>query len=221
MSRLPLLAPLGAAVFTLAWIVLGAVSPGYRLFDLVIEPYSPVSQPVSGLGLGVTGPWMNAAFVLGGILIVAGALGVRRAAPRGRLATVALALAALTGVGMIIDGLFTLESVMLHLAGFLLAIPVPAVGFLLGGIALRRDAPRLGGLLVVAGVAALALFGWFMVIFDPYSAGSGAGYAGVVQRLVITVVLGAWAMIGVSAWRRLRAVENARRDAATIPTMAG
>ena len=68
--RPAILAPLGAALFTVSWAVLSAVSPGYRLFDLVIEPYDPVSQPISGLGRGVTGPWMNTAFVVGGLLQV-------------------------------------------------------------------------------------------------------------------------------------------------------
>jgi hypothetical protein len=196
MTRLPLLAPLGAAVFTLAWIVLGAISPGYRLFDLVIEPYSPVSQPVSGLGLGVTAPWMNAAFVVGGALILGGAVGVKRRLPRTRLATAGLVVAALTGVGMIIDGVFTLESVLLHLVGFLLAIPAAGIGFVLLGLALRRERPRLGILLLATGPLVIALFVWFMAIFDPYSAGDNVGYAGLVQRLVITVVLAVWTVLG-------------------------
>ena len=51
---------------SLAWFVLGFLSPGYTIFGTVIAPYSPISQPISGLGLGTTGPFMNAAFVLGG-----------------------------------------------------------------------------------------------------------------------------------------------------------
>lgn len=204
MTLLPLLAPLGAALFTIAWFVLGFVSSGYRLFDLVIEPYSPISQPVSGLGLGSTGPWMNAAFIVGGLLLLAGAVGVVHAYRGSRAARVGLVLAALTGVGMVIDGLFTLESVMLHLTGFLLAIPVPAVGFLIAGIALRRIDRPLAVVLIVAGPLALALFGWFMAIFDPYSAGDNTGIAGLVQRILITVVLGTWSVFGVAAWRRAR-----------------
>lgn len=46
---------------------LGFLSPGYTLWGTHIAPYSPVSQPVSGLGLGPTAPFMNAAFVLSGI----------------------------------------------------------------------------------------------------------------------------------------------------------
>ena len=41
----------GPALFTLAWIVLGFLNPGYTLFGIRIEPYSPISQPSSGLGL--------------------------------------------------------------------------------------------------------------------------------------------------------------------------
>jgi heme/copper-type cytochrome/quinol oxidase subunit 4 len=213
MPRLALLAPLGSLLFTAAWLVLGAISPGYRLFDLVIEPYSPISQPVSGLGLGVTGPWMNAAFVIGGLLLIAGALGVRRAMPRTRLATAGLVLSAFAGVGMVIDGIFTLESVMLHLLGFLLAVPLAAVGFVLLGVATRGDSGRLAAALVLAGVATVALFVWFMAIFDPYTAGANTGYAGLVQRILITVVLAAWTMLGVTAWRR-RALPRSREHVA-------
>src|SRR3712207_5091025 len=66
----------GPAVFTLAWFVLGFLSPGYTLFGTLIAPYSPISQPISGLGLGPTGPFMNAAFVLGGLVLLAGVAGI-------------------------------------------------------------------------------------------------------------------------------------------------
>lgn len=207
LGRLALLAPLGAFLFTLAWFVLGLVSPGYRLFDLVIEPYSPISQPISGLGLGVTGPWMNAAFVIGGALVFTGTLGATTLVPRTGFARVALALVSLVGVGMIVDGLFTLESVMLHLAGFLLAVPLPAVGFVLAGIVLRRIRPLIATWLVVAGSAALVLFAVFMVIFDPYTAGSGEGVAGLVQRVLVTLVLATISMVGLAAFSGRRVVE--------------
>jgi hypothetical membrane protein len=207
LARLGLLTPIGAALFTLAWFVLGLVSPGYRLFDLVIEPYSAISQPVSGLGLGVTGPWMNAAFVLGGILVLVGMLGVAVSWPRTRLGIASLVLVSLVGVGMIVDGVFTLESVLLHLVGFLLAVVLPAIGFVLAGIALRRTRRRLSTLLLVAGPLALALFVVFQVIFDPYSAGDDIGVAGLVQRLLITVVLASVSVLGLAAFRGTRAVD--------------
>ena len=194
-------APLGAGVFTVGWLVLGFLSPGYRLFDLVIEPYSPVAQPISGLGLGETGPLMNAAFILGGLFLLAGTIGIAFSWPRTRLARVPLVLIGLSGVGLIVDGVFTLESVMLHLVGFLLAAPLPAVGFVLGGIALRRVHPRRAKLLGIAGVTALVLFTIFQIIFDPYSAGDNAGVAGLVQRALATVVVGTIGVLGIVAAR--------------------
>ncbi|MFD2354770.1 hypothetical protein ACFSTC_44170 [Nonomuraea ferruginea] len=62
----------GPALFALSWVVLGLVSPGYTLFGHRFTGYSPISQPVSGLGMGVTGPFMNAAFVVTGLMLIAG-----------------------------------------------------------------------------------------------------------------------------------------------------
>src|SRR5215213_11752213 len=59
----------GPVLFTLAWFVLGFLTSGFTIFDTVIEPYSPASQPISGLELGYTAPFMNAAFLLSGILL--------------------------------------------------------------------------------------------------------------------------------------------------------
>jgi hypothetical protein len=67
----------GPVLFTLAWLVLGFLSPGYTIYGTRIAPYSPISQPVSGLGMGVTAPYMNAAFVFGaGLLTMIGVVGV-------------------------------------------------------------------------------------------------------------------------------------------------
>src|SRR5216683_3384927 len=83
----PLAAVAGPALMTLAWSVLGFLSPGYSLWGTRIAPYSAISQPLSGLGLGPTGPFMNAAFIVSGLLIIAGAFGVFQLIPEmsGRL----------------------------------------------------------------------------------------------------------------------------------------
>ena len=203
-SRLALLVPAGAILFTLAWLILGAVSPGYELFGHVISPYSWISQPVSGLGLGVTGPWMNAAFIVGGVLVLAGTLATARGwTRRGGLAVTGFALMTLTGVGMIVCGVFTLESMMLHLLGFLLAVPLPAVGFILAGAALRRTDRRLAAVGIAGGATALVLFAVFMAIFDASGAGGNEGVAGLVQRLLILVALATQSalVVGVSRLR--------------------
>jgi len=75
-QKLALGAILGPVVFTLGWLVLGFISPGYTMWGVHVAPYSAISQPLSGLGLGPTGPLMNADFIVSGLLIVAGVVGV-------------------------------------------------------------------------------------------------------------------------------------------------
>src|SRR5213592_695348 len=65
----------GPVLFTVAWFVLGLLSPGFTIFGTKIAPYSPVSAGISGLGLGPTAPFMNAAFVLNGLLLAVGVVG--------------------------------------------------------------------------------------------------------------------------------------------------
>jgi hypothetical membrane protein len=130
----------GPVLFTLAWFVLGFLSPGFTIFGTVIEPYSPVSQPISGLGLGSTAPFMNAAFVLSGILLMAGVIGVfQTTTASGRPAArwACAALLALSPLGLVIAGIFTLEDPLPHLIGFLLATGTPVLSFLAAGFFLR------------------------------------------------------------------------------------
>src|ERR1700686_5484015 len=129
----------GPVLFTLGWFLLGFVSPGYTMWGTRIAPYSAISQPLSGLGLGRTGPFMNAVFILSGLLMVAGAVGVFRSiAELGPAARwVCTALLALPGLGALIDGLFTLEHFFLHFIGFSLAL-TEVVGFPVIGYLLRR-----------------------------------------------------------------------------------
>jgi hypothetical membrane protein len=202
-ARLAFLMPLGALLFTVAWLVLGAISPGYTLFGHTISPYSWVSQPVSGLGLGVTAPWMNTAFVAGGILVLVGTLSTAPAWRRlGGLGTTAFVLTALMGVGMVVCGVFTLESMMLHLLGFALSVPLPAIGFLFAAAALRRVDRALALTGLVGGILALALFTTFQVIFDASGAGGNEGVAGLVQRALILTVFATQAVLVVGIARR-------------------
>lgn len=188
--RFSILALIGALVFTLAWIVLGVISPGYELFGDTIEPYSWISQPVSGLGLGVTAAWMNTAFVLSGILVTTGVLSTVSAwRPRGRAGRTAVVFMSFMGLGMIMCGVFTLESMMLHLTGFLLAVPLPTIGLFLAALSLRRDSPRLALSACASGLVALVLFVVFMAVFEPIDAGGNHGIAGLLQRALIVVAM--------------------------------
>jgi heme/copper-type cytochrome/quinol oxidase subunit 4 len=115
----------------------------------------------------------------------------------------AFVLMTLTGVGMIVCGVFTLESMMLHLLGFLLAVPLPAVGFILAGAALRRTDRRLAVVGIAGGAVTLGLFAVFMAIFDASGAGGNEGVAGLVQRLLILVALATQSalVVGISRHR--------------------
>jgi Protein of unknown function (DUF998) len=186
----------GPALFTLAWLVLGFLSPGYTLFGTLIAPYSPISQPISGLGLGPTGVYMNTAFVLSGLVLLAGVAGIFqtvRASGRRPAGRAWAALLALSPLGLVVAGSFTLEAVMPHLLGFLLATGTPVASFLITGLFLR-DIPgwrRFGTWLLLGSPLTLVLLVGFFLTFDPASAGANVGMAGLVQR-VLAIEVHAW-----------------------------
>jgi hypothetical membrane protein len=205
--RLALGAVAGPALLTLAWLVLGFLSPGYTLFGTLIAPYSPISQPISGLGLGPTGAFMNTAFVLGGLLLLAGVAGiVQTVRPSGRrpAGRVSAALLALSPLGLVVAGSFTLEAVMPHLLGFLLASGTPVASFLTTGRFLRGIPGwrRFGTWLLLGSPLTLVLLVGFFLTFDPAAAGANVGMAGLVQR-VLAVEVHAWFVaMGWLAYRR-------------------
>jgi hypothetical protein len=187
-------AVVGPILFTLGWFVLGFISPGYTMWGARIAPYSVISQPLSGLGLGPTGPLMNATFVLSGLLIVAGAAGIFRSIPRLSPAArwAGTVLLALPGLGAVVDGVFTLEHFFLHFVGFSLALTT-VVGFPIIGLLLRRVAGwrRLGSWLIVAGPVTLALTALYFVTFTPTIEGVQHGVAGLTERMLV-IELQAW-----------------------------
>ena len=197
----------GPVLFTLAWFVLGFLSPGFTIFGTVIEPYSPVSQPISGLGLGFTAPFMNAAFVLSGILLMAGVIGVFQTMtasglPAARWACAALL--ALSPLGLVIAGIFTLEDPLPHLIGFLLATGTPVLSFLAAGFFLRGIPRwrRFGTWLLVGSPLTLLLVVLFFLTFDQAAIVAGDGVAGLTQRILAVEVLAWFVAMGWLAFRR-------------------
>ena len=184
-------AVIGPILFTLAWIILGFISPGYPLWNLWIAPYSAISQPISGLGLGITAPYMNAAFILTGVLTIAGAIGIYRniseegATKRWRY----ILLLALPGLGTIMDGVFNLESMMLHNLGFLLVLSV-IVSFPIIGSQLRNIPgwQQFGRRLILGGPLTLVLAVLYFATFNPEASGAGIGIGGLTQRLLIVQI---------------------------------
>jgi len=194
MQRLAFGAIAGPVLFTLGWLVLGFISPGYTMWGVHVAPYSAVSQPVSGLGLGPTGPFMNAVFILSGLLIITGAVGVvatiHELSPLARwTCTILLAL---PGLGGVIDGIFTFEKFLPHFFGFGLALTT-VVGFPAIGLILRRlpSWRKFGTWLIVAGPLTLALAVLYFMTFTPTIEGIKHGVAGLTERILV-LELDAW-----------------------------
>src|SRR5262245_16050975 len=196
----------GPALFTLAWFILGFLSPGYTLYGTHIAPYSPISQPISGLGLGPTALYMNAAFVLSGLLIIAGVVGIFQGIQEiGALARWSCTvLLALSGVGAVVVGIFTLESFLVHFVGVLLAIATPVLSFLVSGLVLRRVPRwrRFGSWLLLGSPLTLALLVLFFATFNPVAAGANLGVSGLTQRILAVEIHAWYVAMGSLAFRR-------------------
>jgi hypothetical protein len=196
---------LGPLVFTLAWLWLGAVSPGYTIFGVHIAPYSPIAQPISGLGLGVTGPYMNGAFVLSGLSMLVGVAGIYTALPsRSALRWLCAALLALTPLGVILAGLFNLESPMLHYVGALLGLGSPVLSFLMTGLVLRGSPGwrRLGTGLLLASPISLVLLVVFFASFEQATTAANQGIAGLTQRVLVLEEFVWFVALGWHAYKR-------------------
>jgi hypothetical protein len=196
----------GPALFTLAWFILGFVSPGYTAWGTWIGPYSPISQSISGLGLGITAPFMNTAFVLCGLFLLAGVVGIFQAIREiGTLARWSCTvLLALTALGLVMDGIFTLQSFFLHFVGFGVGCGTPVLSFLVIGLLLRRVQRwrRFGNWLLLASPLTLALLVLFLLTFSPTVAGTQTGVAGLTERILVVEVLAWFVAVGWLAFRR-------------------
>lgn len=197
----------GPLLFAAAWFTLGFVSPGYTIFGNRVAPYSPISQPISGLGLGITALFMNTAFVLSGILLAAGIVVIRqifRTLYQPGIRWFHTALLLLSPLGLMIDGIFTLEAVFPHLIGFLLATASPVISFLVLGLFLRGKPGwrRFGNGLLLASPLTLILVILFFLTFDPMASGSNTGIAGLIQRILVIEVHAWFAALGWLAFKR-------------------
>jgi hypothetical membrane protein len=203
---LALCAVVGPIGFTLAWVVLGFVSPGYTAWGITFAPYSPIVQPISGLGLGPTAPYMNAAFVLCGIFLLIGVVGIflsiREIGAVARWS--GAALLALSALGVAMCGVFTLETFLLHFIGVGVGVGAAALGFFVTGLALRRVPRwrRFGNWLLVAGPLTLALIILMQVTFDQAAIIAGQGIAGLTERILIIDVVAWFAALGWLTFRR-------------------
>jgi hypothetical membrane protein len=170
----------GPIFFVAAWSILGALRPRYSL----------VSQPISGLGVGPNAAWMNGAFALMGFLIIVGVIGIFQRIPEmGPVARwTCTVLFGLSGVGSIMCGAFTWRAAPLaHVISVGIAVVVPAFGFLVAGLVLRRIPAwrRFGGWLTLAFPLSLALLFLSAATFSIPSVEAGVGVAGLTERLAV------------------------------------
>src|SRR5262249_23714804 len=199
-------AVIGPILFTVAWIMLGAISPGYTAWGISFAPYSPIVQPISGLGLGPTAPYMNAAFVLCGILLLVGVVGIFLSLTEiGSVARwICAVLLTISALGIAMCGVFTLETFFLHLIGVGLGFVGAALGFFATGLALRRVPRwrRFGNWLVLAGPLTLALIILSQATFDQAAIIAGRGIAGLTERILVVEVVAWFVALGWVAYRR-------------------
>ncbi len=155
----------------------------------VTTRYSLVANNISDLGRATCGPFslgtyhtevcsplhtvMNGTFVVVGLLLVVGAVALRRAWPPRRLTSVGIVLLALAGAGQVLAGLSPEDANGgLHILGAPFGIPLPPIAILLLAASVGpvdRVVVVLSVTLGVAGVVALAL-----MIAAPWLLGMGA-----------------------------------------------
>ena len=203
---LALCAAAGHILFTLSWLVLGLLSPGFTMFGIVIKPYSALATPISGLGLGLTAPFMNAAFILSGLLVLVGVVGIfHRIQDLSSAARWScIVLFALSPLGMMLDGIFTIESFLPHMSGYLLAAGTPVLSFLVLGLLFRQLSrwKTAGNWFVLASPLTLFLLLLSLVTFDQNAVIGGYGIAGLTERILCVELAAVFSALSWLAYRR-------------------
>lgn len=199
----------GPVLFAIAWIVLGVLQPATKTDYGVMGGISgAISNPISGLGVGPHAQLFNAAFVLCGMMLLAGVIGVFQiimSSARPAVRRTSTALMAISPIGLAMAGIFTLQSsVALHTVAAGLLFYVPVVGFLVTGIFLRRIPrhQRLGALLLVASPLTLVLVLLYSSTFDVATIVAGHGIAGLTERVLLVEIHAIYVALGFSALRR-------------------
>lgn len=183
---LGLSAAVGGIGPTILYLVLGALRPGY----------DPVRQQISVLGTGSEGFWMNAGFVLAGLLVITGMIGfglalAPRMQPRPRAAVITLL--ALPAFGLIICGFFPMDTdLLLHTIGAQIACGLPIFTFTIAACLLWRNSRPLAVWLIISAVfSLLALLGYlFLGPTTPHDFQTihGGGIIGLWERILVTVI---------------------------------
>lgn len=184
----------GPIFFALTYTILGFFRPGY----------SQISEPISGLGVGRYAFAFNASFVIMGVLILIGVIGIIRNMKEltSKASWICGIMLSISPVGAILCGLYTYESFLPHTSGFFLACGVPVISFLVIGVILRKIPTyrRLGHWLILGSPLTLILFYMFMATFDYLN--TDVGNAGLIERVLIIEVHAFYVALGWFVFRR-------------------
>jgi hypothetical membrane protein len=209
----------GPVLFALAWIVLGVLQPPVRTAYGVLGGMSgAISNPISGLGVGAHAQLFNAAFVISGLMMLGGVVGVfRTITSDGRVAArwSCAVLLALSPLGLALAGIFTLaSSILLHNVAALLAFVTPVSGFLAAGLHLHHVPGwrRFGSTLVVASPLTLLLIILFVSTFNVTTVAAGFGVAGLTERILLVEIHTWYVALAWLAFRRVAPQLPTRTD---------
>lgn len=198
----------GPVIMTLAWIILGLIRPAIKTeWGISGGVIGMITQPFSGLGIGSNGTLFNTAFVLNGLLIITGVFGIFQTIDMGKpgkFRTISIFLLTLSGVGSILCGIFTLESFMLHMIGFILACGAPAFGFLTTGLYLRGYPgwKKFSDRLIYGFPITLILLVIFFFTFRYDLMAAARGIAGLSERILVLEVQAWYVSLGLLVFRQ-------------------
>jgi hypothetical membrane protein len=191
----------GPIVFLTVLTLAGLMRPGY----------DPVTRYASDLAVGEASWLQTANFIVFGCLVILLAAGLRRGLAGGRALRVSVMLLALTGVGLIIAGVFptdlydqppTAHGAMHFVASLLTFGTLNAVFFVIV-VPLRQDERWAGYArystitgVIVGGLCLASVAAALPAIFNNYQAGPLAAWTGLVQRALFVVAFSWIAMVG-------------------------
>lgn len=186
----------GSILFALTWLVLGQLHPSY----------SPVSQYISALELGQGGVLMRTVYVLNGLLLTVGTIAIFQGFKQtfGAVARWScIVLLVLSPLGVLWDGIFTLNTLALHNLGVYVAAATPVIAFLIVGLVLRRvpEWKQFGIWMLVGCPLTLALIVGFTTSVPLSELASGGGSIGLWQRALITEIQAWYVAMGWLAFR--------------------
>jgi hypothetical membrane protein len=147
--------------------------------------YDPLRQPVSALALGPLGWVQQLNFIVTGILMVAGAIGLRTALQRWGGSNSASALIALAGIGLVGAGIFVMGGALHIPFSLLFFVGMPAACIVLGSRFGAWGQRHWAWYSMLSGVASLIAFAMTFVALG--SVGGLNEMAGLIQRVTAAI----------------------------------